>query len=226
MLAAAPTTPPCFRRWRRSSLLQRKNYFNFRDSGATAFVERSVAMKAPVGLLSGRAVCVSRWRGFAPTSSADAPLSHFHGWGRGGKRHLQRLLPAEAAAREATSPSPSRLRRATSPKGRGLGIAGKLPRELQSLRFRQRLPPRGSWQNRQVLTEGVQPSPWGRWLRPAGADGRGKPTGANSPSRLRRQPPLRWGLWHNGKVSGSTAKLPVSPEAPSQRELAKPSGFD
>ena len=30
-----------------------------------------VAMKAPVGLLSGRAVCVSRWRGFAPTSSAE-----------------------------------------------------------------------------------------------------------------------------------------------------------
>ena len=28
------------------------------------------ARKAPVGLLSGRAVCVSRWRGFAPTSSA------------------------------------------------------------------------------------------------------------------------------------------------------------
>ena len=28
------------------------------------------AMKAPVGLLSGRAVCTSRWRGFAPTSSA------------------------------------------------------------------------------------------------------------------------------------------------------------
>ena len=27
------------------------------------------AMKAPVGLLSGGAVCVSRWRGFAPTSS-------------------------------------------------------------------------------------------------------------------------------------------------------------
>ena len=32
---------------------------------------RSVAMKAPVGLLSGRAVCVSRWRGFAPTSSTE-----------------------------------------------------------------------------------------------------------------------------------------------------------
>ncbi|PDX72287.1 hypothetical protein CGS55_09410 [Faecalibacterium prausnitzii] len=34
-----------------------------------------VAMKAPVGLLSGRAVCVSRWRGFAPTSSADFPVT-------------------------------------------------------------------------------------------------------------------------------------------------------
>ena len=28
-----------------------------------------VAMKAPVGLLSGSAVCDSRWRGIAPTSS-------------------------------------------------------------------------------------------------------------------------------------------------------------
>ena len=27
------------------------------------------AMKAPVGLSSGSAVCDSRWRGFAPTSS-------------------------------------------------------------------------------------------------------------------------------------------------------------
>ena len=36
LLAAAPTTPPCFRRWRRSSLLQRKNYFYFRASGASA----------------------------------------------------------------------------------------------------------------------------------------------------------------------------------------------
>ena len=49
LLAAAPTTPPCFRHWRRSSSLhsshiQRKNYFYFRASGA----------------------------------SADAPLAHFH----------------------------------------------------------------------------------------------------------------------------------------------------
>ena len=30
--------------------------------------QRSAAMKAPVGLLSGRTVCDSRWRGLAPTS--------------------------------------------------------------------------------------------------------------------------------------------------------------
>ena len=32
--------------------------------------KRSAAMKAPVELLSDRTVCDSRWRGFAPTSSA------------------------------------------------------------------------------------------------------------------------------------------------------------
>ena len=42
----------------------------------------------------------------------------------------------------------------------------------------------------------------------------------------RCQPPLRWGLWHRGTVPGSSVKLPGAPEAPSPRELAKPSGFD
>ena len=37
--------------------------------GWTAFAKRSAAMKAPVGLLSGSAVCNSRWRGVAPTSA-------------------------------------------------------------------------------------------------------------------------------------------------------------
>ena len=40
-----------------------------RDWGGTAFAKRSAAMKAPVGLLSGSAVCDSRWRGVAPTSA-------------------------------------------------------------------------------------------------------------------------------------------------------------
>ena len=47
--------------------------------GATAFAEHSAAIKAPVGLLSGRAVCVSRWRGFAPTSSAERSKRIFTG---------------------------------------------------------------------------------------------------------------------------------------------------
>ena len=32
------------------------------------------AMKAPVGLLSDGTVCVSRWRGFAPTSSMQVSV--------------------------------------------------------------------------------------------------------------------------------------------------------
>ncbi|MBD9003209.1 MAG: hypothetical protein EGR21_02160 [Faecalibacterium prausnitzii] len=66
-----------------SGHLHRNNYFAF---GATAFAERSGAMKAPVGLLSGRAVCVSRWRDFAPTSSAERSKRFFHRRGREGKR--------------------------------------------------------------------------------------------------------------------------------------------
>ena len=37
--------------------------------GETAFAKRSAAIKAPEGLLSGSAVCDSRWRGVAPTSA-------------------------------------------------------------------------------------------------------------------------------------------------------------
>ena len=64
LLAAAPTTPPCFRRWRRSSSLhsshfQRKNYFKFRDSGTPAGV----------------------------------PLSHFHRRGRKGKLPVNHYAP-------------------------------------------------------------------------------------------------------------------------------------
>ena len=43
-------------------------------------------------------------------------------------------------------------------------MAAKSSAKVRSLRVRQRLPPRGSWQNRQVLTEGVQP-PWVSRLR-------------------------------------------------------------
>ena len=59
LLAAAPTTPPCFRRWRRSSSLhfahiQRKEYFIICSSG----------------------------------KSANFPELPFHGWGRKGRWHI------------------------------------------------------------------------------------------------------------------------------------------
>ena len=58
-----------------SDHIQRKDYFKFR-----VWSDRvCAAIKAPVGLLSGRAVCVSRWRGFAPTSSAERSKRIFTG---------------------------------------------------------------------------------------------------------------------------------------------------
>ena len=39
--------------------------------GGTAFAKRSEALKAPVELLSGSAVCDSRWRGVAPTGTSQ-----------------------------------------------------------------------------------------------------------------------------------------------------------
>ena len=43
--------------------------------GGTAFAKRCGAMKAPVGLLSGSAVCDSRWRGVAPTGTPNKSTS-------------------------------------------------------------------------------------------------------------------------------------------------------
>ncbi|MEC4629851.1 hypothetical protein VSS86_19190, partial [Bacillus safensis] len=46
---------------------------------------------------------------------------------------------------------------AASPLGDGAcGVAAQFPVKQESFPLRQRLPPRGSWQNRQVLTEGVE----------------------------------------------------------------------
>ena len=118
LLAAAPTTPPCFRHWRRSSSLhsghiQRKNYFKFR-----VWSDRvCAAMKAPVGLLSGRAVCVKQMEGLCPDKLCGALQTHFHGRGRGGKRQVQRrFLRKRGAAGERARPL--RRSRASSPKGR------------------------------------------------------------------------------------------------------------
>ena len=53
----------------------------------------------------------------------------------------------------------SRLRRDSPLWDGALGMAAQLPAEVQSFRARQRLPPRGSWQSRQALPEGVPAKP-------------------------------------------------------------------
>ena len=51
-----------------------RTQFSMRKGSGTFFVYRrfafATATNTPVGCLSNRTVCVSRWRGFAPTSSA------------------------------------------------------------------------------------------------------------------------------------------------------------
>ena len=59
----------------------------------------------------------------------------------------------------------SSLRDASPLKDGALGITVQFPAKAQSLRARQRLPPRGSWQSRQALTEGVQPPAQRKWKK-------------------------------------------------------------
>ncbi len=63
-------------------------------------------MKAPVGLLSGRAVCVSRWRGVAPTSSAERSKRIFTG-GVVKENGICSAAFCESAALRASAYSPS-----------------------------------------------------------------------------------------------------------------------
>ena len=87
LLAAAPTTPPCFRRWRRSSLLQRKNYFYFRGSGKSAelvgakplhlLTQTALPLKSPTG-----AFIATQTRTFLNPFSTGAFRPKFHVLGR------------------------------------------------------------------------------------------------------------------------------------------------
>ncbi len=63
-------------------------------------------MKAPVGLLSGRAVCVSRWRGVASTSSAERSKRVFTGGAVEGNGICSAAF-CESAALRAGACSPS-----------------------------------------------------------------------------------------------------------------------
>ena len=68
--------------------------------GGTAFAKRSGAMKAPVGLLSGSAVCDSRWRGVAPTSTPNKSTSET-------RRSLRNEVPDGPSSTRGKEPSTS-----------------------------------------------------------------------------------------------------------------------
>ena len=108
-------------------------------------MERSAAMKAPVGLLSGRAVCVSRWRGFAPTSSAELSKRIFTGRVMEGNGICSAAF-CESAALRGSTPSVIAYGDATFPKGTAFRIAAKFPSSQKA-------------------------SPWGSWLCAAKTEG-------------------------------------------------------
>ena len=87
------------------------------------------------------------------------------------------------------------------------GIVVQFPAKVQSLRARQRLPPRGSWQNRQVLTEGVSRAP---------------------SQALPRQLPRRGSQAVNldAEVLGTKRKLPAVLLPLPLGEVASPTGLD
>ena len=77
------------------------------------------------------------------------------------------ILPVKLPQSRIRSTDSPFCRCATSSPGAGevvlwdgaFGMVAQFPAKVQSVRVRQRLPPRGSWQNRQVLTEGVRSQP-------------------------------------------------------------------
>ena len=82
-------------------------------------------MKAPVGLLSGRAVCVSRWRGVASTSSAERSKRIFTGGAVEGNGICSAAFCESAALRGSTaSLYPHPALRATFPR-LGEGFSGR-----------------------------------------------------------------------------------------------------
>ena len=75
-----------------------------------------------------------KFRGSETPAGVSEP--HFHGWGRRGKRQMQRrfLRKRSAAGKRARPLRQFASLTATSPKGRGLGMAGKFAAKPQSLR--------------------------------------------------------------------------------------------
>ena len=130
-----------------------KNILNF-AFGATAFAERSVAMKAPVGLLSGRAVCALADGGALPRQALRSAPNAFSR--EGSWRETAAAAPLSAKAQrggKAGSPSqalprqlPRRGSQAVKFVAKVLGITRRFPAVLLAL-------PLGELSNPQGLTE-------------------------------------------------------------------------
>ena len=156
-----------------SGHVQRKNYFYFRNTGASA--------DAPVFHFHGKGNSLSQSLTALPAPSGREPLARPQTlrFSRKLYRHAKGPILEGAVERsetggvQASTPSVLPLRvKPPSPRGRlnspsrgycrasplwdgAFGMTVQFPAKAQSLRARQRLPLRGSWQNRQVLTEGV-----------------------------------------------------------------------
>ena len=135
LLAAAPTTPPCFRHWRRSSsLLTIFSGKNFRFCVCRALRSAPNAFSR-----------VGSWRqtAFAAPLAAQAR--------RCGGRFLQNFSGLNPLSHRCAMPAP--------PKGELIALLASSTLYPETLPLCQWLPPRGSWQSRQALTEGVRSKP-------------------------------------------------------------------
>ena len=133
LLAAAPTTPPCFRHWRRSSSLhsghiQRKNYFIISEyrsvcgrSGIPFSREEFGTNSLSQSLTALRFSRKLYRHAKGPISEDDFPRPG-EDVAAGDKKG--NLSPWATGGVQRRAPSPSSLRDATSPKGRGKSTTG------------------------------------------------------------------------------------------------------
>ena len=150
LLAAAPTTPPCFRHWRRSSSLhfgqiQRKNYFIISEYrsicgrsgipfsregfGTNSLSQSLTALPVPSRrepLMRPQALRFSRKlyrHANGSISEDDVPRP---GEDVAKRQKGESVERSETGGVQRRAPSPSSLRDATSPKGRGKSTTGSL----------------------------------------------------------------------------------------------------
>ena len=128
-----------------ASHFQRKNDLDFRDTGASA--DAPVSLFFTGGIVKRKSICSAA---FCESAALREPPQSAH--------CVRSQLPQGDA-------NPLRRSRASSPEGGAFDLSTSFVFELETLPPCQRLPPRGSWQSRQALTEGVKLPPSGELAR-------------------------------------------------------------